>query len=371
MKFRGEFSHIFVDEYQDINFSQYLLLILLAGCNEISVGAQIPAGMHSDSSPALWVIGDPNQAIYSFRGSDKRFIDRFLLDYPDAVQLELIRSFRCAQPIMDAAARLSGTRLSGTASPVEMYRAEYSSDKSEARGIAQAISRLIGGTGFLDAHENTAAPDDCAVLVRAAPLAEPIIKALNDIGIPYSFTGETPWWEEEPYRAFLAKVRHADVPEHEFQKGKNYPGLSRLFELAEMTGSINPLLDALAFSDSDGIPEKSNEGVHIMTIHAAKGLEFDHVFIPGCEKEILPFTLYGNDRPDFFNEEKRLLYVAMTRARISLVLSWAHKRYFKGRLIQGNASPFLSELESIVPPAEVKKPKEKKSGKNTGQLSLF
>jgi len=103
-----------------------------------------------------------------------------------------------------------------------------------------------------------------------------------------------------------------------------------------------------------------------MTIHAAKGLEFDHVFVPGCEEGILPFTLFGEDRPDIIDEERRLLYVAMTRARIGLALSWAHRRSFKGRILQGQMSPFLNQLEEIIPLVEVKRPSKK-----SDQLSLF
>ena len=377
---RLRFSHIFVDEYQDINLSQYILLRLLAD----------EGGLTANACPSLWVIGDPHQAIYGFRGSDKRFIDRFMLDYPDAGRFELVRSFRCAQPIISAASRLAGASLRGTARPVDLYRAEYPSDKSEAEGIARAISRLIGGTSFFakasiagqdsadqdsaaaeqnsaySGYEDTAAPGDCAILIRAAPLAEPIIKALSDHGIPYNFCGEQPWWEEEPFKSFLDIIRASSAPEEVFQKEKNDARLSRLVELAEMTGGITPLLDALAVSDSGGIPGYNREGVHIMTIHAAKGLEFDHVFVPGCEEGILPFTLFGEDRPDLIDEERRLLYVAMTRARIGLALSWAHRRSFKGRIIQSQMSPFLNQLEEIIPLVEGKKPMKK-----SDQLSLF
>jgi superfamily I DNA/RNA helicase len=374
-QYRLRFSHIFVDEYQDINVSQYILLRLFADNNKFAANA----------GSSLWVIGDPNQAIYGFRGSDKRFIDRFMLDYPDAGRFELVRSFRCAQPIINAASRFAGAGLSGTARPVDLYRAEYPSDKSEAEGIARAISRLIGGTSFFakdsytgrdsaaaernsaySGYEDTAAPSDCAILIRAAALAEPIIKALTAHGIPYNFCGEQPWWEEEPFKSFLDTIRASGAPEEVFQKGKNDARLARLVELAEMAGGITPLLDALAVSDSGGIPEYNREGVHIMTIHAAKGLEFDHVFVPGCEDRILPFTLFGEDRPDLIDEERRLLYVAMTRTRVGLALSWARRRSFRGRIIESQMSPFLNQLEKIIPLVEVKRP-----AKKSEQLSLF
>jgi superfamily I DNA/RNA helicase len=102
---RMRYRYILVDEYQDINFAQYILIRLLAP---------------NDAGPELRVIGDPNQAIYAFRGSDKRFLERFFQDYPEAKRFNLSRSFRCAAPLMEAANRLtkaglrgnSGTRIS-------------------------------------------------------------------------------------------------------------------------------------------------------------------------------------------------------------------------------------------------------------------
>ena len=370
-EYRRRFRHVFVDEYQDINLGQYALLRLLADDGE-------------DEAPALWVIGDPNQAIYGFRGSDKRFIDRFLFDYPGARHFELAKSFRCADPIISAAGRLAGYSLQGTARPVDLYRFEYASDKSEAEGLARAVSRLIGGASFfardsgdagaesMDAwhggggYADTAAPGDCAVLVRAAAFAAPAAKALNDHGIPFTLTGEQPWWEEDPFKSFLNRIRTGANREKEFQSEKGNPALERLFELANFLGGVHPLLDALATSDAGAIPEFRREGVSIMTMHASKGLEFDHVFVLGLEDGVLPFTLYGDQSPERIEEERRLLYVAMTRARIGLYLSWARSRNFKGRMLSGAPSRFLAELENIIPLAEGMKPKKK-----AAQLNLF
>jgi superfamily I DNA/RNA helicase len=383
-RYRKSFQHIFVDEYQDINIGQYLLLRLLAKNEKTANNIDNAA-----DDPSLWVIGDPNQAIYSFRGSDIRFIDRFTLDYPGASRFELATSFRCAAPIISAATILTGSELRGTDRPVALYRREYPSDKSEAEGVARAVSRLIGGASFFakdsddadsndanadniaDAYAETAAPTDCAVLIRAAPLAGPVINALKDHGIPvcgtsFALSGGRPWWEDEPVKSFLLKVRESAQSEKEFQTERRNPAMARLFELADMLGGVHPLLDALSYSDAGGLPEFETEGVHILTIHAAKGLEFDHVFVIGLEDGILPFTLYGDNQPDRIDEERRLLYVAMTRARIGLHLSWARSRNFRGRPLTGSPSPFLGELENIIPLL-----KEKRRYKKDTQLSLF
>ena len=362
-EYQRRFQYIFVDEYQDINVSQYVLLRLMAD------------NYKKGQRPSLWVIGDPNQAIYGFRGSDKKYIDRFSNDYPDAKRFELIKSFRCASPIINAANTLTGTELQGLDTAVDLRRAEYQTDKAEAEAIARSISRLIGGASFFakdsndadqeSAYADTAAPSDCAILIRAAALGAPLHKALQDHGIPVNAVNEA-WWEEDPYNSFLVRLRESSAPEIELNHEKENPKLTRLTELAAMLGGARPLLDALEYSDANGIPEYSNEGVHIMTIHAAKGLEFDHVFVIGLEDGILPFTLYGENESNRLDEERRLLYVAMTRARIGLHLSWAHSRNFKGRILKAGASPFLADLENIIPLLKEDRPLKKEN-----QLSLF
>ncbi|MDR3311572.1 MAG: UvrD-helicase domain-containing protein [Spirochaetaceae bacterium] len=291
-RYRCRFRHILVDEYQDINYAQYALIRLLAP--------------NLDDAPSLWVIGDPNQAIYGFRGSDAGFIHRFADDYPDARRFLLSRSFRCAQGVAAAASRLVDTALEGSAGEVALYRAEYPSGKAEAEGIARHIAALIGGATFF-AHdsgaagcadgEGDAAPGDCAILLRTIALADPFVQALNDHGIPYVLQNDE----------------------------------SRRI-------------------DSAGI---AVEGVRIMTIHAAKGLEFPRVFVPALEDGLLPFILYRDRSAPGFTEhlaeEKRLLYVAMTRARYGLSLSWAKQRVYHGRMLENPPCRFLAALEDLVP----------------------
>jgi uncharacterized protein (TIGR00375 family) len=375
--YRARFRHIFVDEYQDINFAQYVLIRLLA-----------PAG--PDPAASLWVIGDPNQAIYRFRGSDTRFIDRFCYDYPQAVRFQLSRSFRCAAPISNAAGKLMHTPLKGTARAAQVFRAVYPTEKSEAEGIARRIGRLIGGTTFF-ALDSAAAgggePEllslgDCAILVRTLALAGPLIKALGDHGIPCIRNGEKPWWEQEPVCSLLGMLRDscgfavegADPAaavkkawEVFPQKGRAKQAVAqedlvqRLISIAAWYDTLSELLDTLAVREASGDTngmEPGREGVQIMSIHASKGLEFDHVFVPALEDGLLPFTLYEkNYEREAYEEEKRLLYVAMTRARVGLYLSCARKRTFQGRNLENPRSPFLDALEPLIPLAEEELPR--------------
>ncbi|MDR2784097.1 MAG: UvrD-helicase domain-containing protein [Treponema sp.] len=282
--YRKRFRFIFVDEYQDINFAQYALIRLL-----------------TSETTSLWVIGDPNQAIYAFRGADKRFIAGFKTDYPEARIFHLTRSFRCAAPIIAAAGRLVDADIQGVAvGGAALSRSRYASEKAEAEAIARKIAALIGGTSFFALDSGTAegnaggvAMEDCVVLVRAAILAEPIATALADHGIPCKLIKEQ--------------------------------------------------------DDTLGI---TVHGVRLMTIHASKGLEAEHVFIPALEDGILPFTLYGDTRDSHIEEERRLLYVAMTRAKRGLYLSWVKKRIFQHRVIENEPSRFLNVLEPLVPLVE-------------------
>ncbi|MDR1949177.1 MAG: UvrD-helicase domain-containing protein [Spirochaetaceae bacterium] len=384
-KCRRRYRHILVDEYQDINFAQYCLIRLLA-----------PTG---EGSPELRVIGDPNQAIYAFRGSDRRFIDRFLRDYPRAACFQLSRSFRCAAPILNAAGRLTGTRLEGAdETGVRLFRSAFPTEKSEAEGIARRIAGLVGGTSFFAIDSNTTggtetaaettSPGECAVLLRSIALARPIIKALEDHGIPYDLTGEKPWWEEEPalsltgllweslsgntpsdsgFRLNKKSPAEAIRTAWEFM-AKNKPAvflrgkktqvpdsddvLNRLIHAAAFYDGLREFLDTLAVSGNADLPEIKREGVRIMTIHGSKGLEFDHVFIPALEEGLLPLTLFEENRdvPDtLIEEEQRLLYVAMTRSRRGLYLSRSESRTYGKRKLKLAPSRFLDCLETIIP----------------------
>ncbi|MDR2096700.1 MAG: UvrD-helicase domain-containing protein [Treponema sp.] len=399
-RYRGRFSHILVDEYQDINFAQYGLIRLL-----VPGGDTVPA----DAVSSFMAIGDPNQAIYGFRGSDKRFIDRFIQDYPGAGMFRLSKSFRCAAPITRAAGRLVQVDIEGNTNEVKLCRFAYPTDKSEAEGIARHIAALTGGTSFFAYDSGVtdgaggAALEDCAVLLRTGVLAGPVIKAMKDHGLPFTLTGEQPWWEDEPAGTILAFLREDRAAKNEGpaadtikaawdrltaqgtirRTGKALPeSLERLLDFALINRDIPSLLDALAVSRTDGAAEVKSRGVKIMTIHAAKGLEFDHVFVPALEEGILPFTLFErsaekNDPPgkaglnpadssqpdgriqedEKIAEERRILYVAMTRARSGLYLSWAGSRNFGGRQLKGAVSRFLSELENLVPLVEDRKPR--------------
>jgi len=418
---RDRHRAVFVDEYQDVNFAQYALVRLLA-----------PSGSN------LFAIGDPNQSIYGFRGSDPLFISRFTVDWPEARVYRLERSFRCAAPIIEAAGRLVDARLLSSGRAVALATTSYPTGRSEAEGIAREIDRLIAGTRFF-ARDSGVVEDDsdsglrglgeCAILVRTASLMPDIGKALFDHGLPYEIAGDNPWWKDEPAWSALALLRAAASPGDAMSAAPEsadgleaaqqaaildlrakllglapaeavkaafgilsgpttaagtaaaHEAMDRLAMRAASFSSTSAFLDALALaSPQDGL-ELRTEKVSILTIHAAKGLEFDHVFVAGLEDGILPFTVFdgggtgaaaapedsgkGNIAARI-EEERRLLYVAMTRARVGLHLSWARSRNFRGREVSFPPSRFLAELEGLVPELAATLPKP-----DDPQLGLF
>ena len=181
---RERFPWILVDEFQDINAVQYEFLTLLAG----------------PGSPNLFMIGDPDQAIYGFRGSDARFMDQVAEEYPGIKVIRLDRSFRCPDPVMRAAGQIlmKGSAPAGRDLDVKVHIREMPSDRSEADWIAATIEAAIGGVRSFSMEsgisDGEAAADnrgfsDFAVLCRSSFLFEALTEAFANHGIPYQVAG--------------------------------------------------------------------------------------------------------------------------------------------------------------------------------------
>ena len=145
--------------------------------------------------------------------------------------------------------------------------------------------------------------------------------------------------------------------------------LERLLAQASLYSDFSSFLDDLALGSPQDGYEENSECVSLMTIHSAKGLEFDYVFVPCLEDGLLPFTIFEDEdyHKERIEEERRLLYVAMTRARIGLYLSWARSRRLFGRKLSLPPSRLLSDIEELVPLIENKTPRKPKDI----QLTLF
>jgi len=406
-----QYPWVCIDEYQDINFAQYNLIRLLA----------------PEENSNIFAIGDPDQAIYGFRGADNTFIKQFKDDYPCATIYGLTTSYRCSKTILEASGQVvrpreRSTLLEGLEAGVSINIRECSTEKSESEFVARTIEKLMGGVRFFsfdsqitDGSEESEATSfsDFGILFRLSRMATDIIKAMNDHGIPYQLVGEEPFFNQEPVKTIIDILRLIMMPSYSVLsqrlKGKKIKGLSesalmqikrnakihtieeyfseiitlffpdimvshqdaieRLLSLSKEYGSdVSSFLSLLQLGSPSDTYNPSTERVALMTIHAAKGLEFSHVFIIGCEDGILPYTLFSNDASDI-EEERRLLYVGMTRAKKTLCLSHAKKRNLFGNSFHLPISPFLNNItEELIKRGRVETGKKKVRNK---QLPLF
>ncbi len=320
-----QYPYIFVDEYQDINCIQHTLLKLLVG-----------------KKSCITAIGDPNQAIYGFRGSDVKYFRCFEKDFSNAHILSLEENYRCTQNILFASTQVMSKQKSGDIPELiariygerKLIVHESSTDKAEAEYVVHQIEKLIGGTsmfsqdsGRVDSSEMAELSfGDIAIFYRLNSQRFALQKALDRSGIPYEVFG------------VKKKV------------------------------SSNTVVEDLYDARNDDICVNA-EKISLMTIHASKGLEFPCVFIIGCENSILPLNL--NNLTSDIEEERRLFYVGMTRAKERLFLIYAKKRYLYGKFYQNTPSPFLADIEDKLKEYEQQQYKPKKQKKEDPQMTLF
>ena len=467
------FRYVFVDEYQDINPAQHALLKILA-----EDGARITA------------IGDPNQAIYGFRGADTRYFHSFEDDFPGAQVRHLRENYRSAASLLDASSQVIGASSLSTASTAPPLVAalyvqgrlvikETRSDKAEAEYVVHQIERLVGGTSLFsqDSGRLEGGTDpgeersfgDVAVLYRTKSQNTALVEAFERSGIPYQVAGDTSLinrpgvqemvtllqlgdgrtrravttasalrclsstidglgdrtvelieeiWNQrtqitidhvrdlmdrprllmkrsrtgveallndlQAMNADLEKNSAADVLKNlartsVWDKLKwRYPradeSLRELIRCARIETELPVLLDKLLLSQEYDAYGEVSEHVNLMTLHAAKGLEFPVVFVVGCEDGLLPLQQGGMESD--VEEERRLFYVAMTRARERLYLVRSGKRMLFGEVRSTRPSPFLTDIEEQLkqydrPHGPDGRRRRKAKPKPSNQLGLF
>jgi uncharacterized protein (TIGR00375 family) len=364
---RRRFRHVCVDEFQDIDDQQYRLMALIA-----------PPGTD------LCVIGDPDQAIYGFRGADAACFERFRRDYPEAKIFALGRNFRSSGTIVAAAAQLMGRQESELAAAARamadhiiMHTAP--TERAEAEHVVATIEQLIGGHSFfsVDTGRAGAAPlsglcfGDIAVLYRTEAQAAVLCEALIRSGIPFKKHGHAPLAADPAVRALLREVDgedsgagsgansgaplaerlHAAAERLKQREGADAAAIvvawQRLTALAASCADSAALADAVALAGDADFFDAEADRVALLTLHAAKGLEFRAVFIVGLEDGVLPLS-FGNRDDAALAEERRLFYVGMTRAKERLILSRAAQRQWRGALRKLPPSPFLAAIESAL-----------------------
>jgi len=388
-KYQEMFRYIFVDEYQDTNTTQYLFTTLLA-----------------NKYKQLTVVGDASQSIYRWRGADYRNMAKLKKDYPNLHEIKLSRNYRSTQNILDAATQVIGNNKnhpilslwteSGAGEKISLITAYSGSD--EAKRIVEEIQQLICGS----TQGSTPTYNDIALLYRTNAQSRSIEEGFIRAGIPYVLIGGTKFYERKEIKDLLAYLRIVLNPNdgisykraeklgkrklaqvlnipHEMDSEAATPSelldkviessqymtqfdkeveedLSRIENIKELQavasefGNLTDFLENVALVQSEyyeGEKKDHKNAVTLMTLHAAKGLEFPIVFLVGLEEGLFPHSRSLMEIEEM-EEERRLAYVGITRAKIKLYLSWAKQRTIWGSAGIQNRSRFIDEIDPAL-----------------------
>ncbi|KAA9375115.1 ATP-dependent DNA helicase UvrD2 [Microbispora cellulosiformans] len=344
---RQQYRYFVVDEFQDVNPLQKLLLDTWLGGRD-----------------DLCVVGDPNQTIYSFTGATPHYLTNFAVEHPSAAVIRLVRDYRSTPQVVTLANRVmarSPHRLELVAQrpdgPEPVFT-EYDDEQAEALGVALTVKKLMA---------DGVPTREIAVLFRINAQSEAYEQAFSDSGVPYLLRGADRFFERPEVRQAVVLLRGAarsagDEPlapaVHAILSGigltAEAPGGGKAREKWESLKALADLAEDMAAEGADlprfvGELERRAaeqhappvEGVTLASLHAAKGLEWDAVFLVGLTDGMVPIV-YA-ETPDQIEEERRLLYVGVTRAREHLHLSWALARSPGGRRAR-KPSRFLDGL---------------------------
>jgi DNA helicase-2/ATP-dependent DNA helicase PcrA len=359
-EFRDRYRCFVVDEYQDVTPLQQRVLSAWLGDRD-----------------DLTVVGDANQTIYSFTGATPRYLLDFSRQFPDATVVRLERDYRSTPQVVSLAnrviaaarGRVAGSKLhlvgQRDPGPAPSF-SEHPDEVAEAAAVAKSISRLV---------ESGTAPAEIAVLYRINAQSEVYEEALTEAGIPYQVRGGEGFFSRQEIRQALLVLQRAagrgteaeaalpDVvrglleplgltaePPTGTRARERWEALSGLAELVDEEVAHRPQLDlpgllAELRTRADSRHPPVVQGVTLASLHAAKGLEWDAVFLVGLTDGTLPIShaLAHGAESEAVEEERRLLYVGITRARMHLALSWSLSRNPGGRQTR-KPSRFLNGL---------------------------
>lgn len=383
-KYQDKFRYILVDEFQDTNYAQYMFTKLLASKYHL-----------------LTVVGDFSQSIYSWRGAEIQNLEKLKTDFTDIKTFYLEENYRSTQNILDFAftvisknsthpvLKLFTENKQGDA----VVEKELSNEQYEALFVADETERILRNN--VDAS--------IGVLYRINAQSRIIEEAFLQLGIPYILVGGTRFYERKEIKDLLSYIRLIINPLDELSLkrtikiGKRrFDSFRQLYEsikdnyqeintielidkiletthyldlyseddpddlsrienvkelrtVAENFADIEKFLDQVAlveseYSNQEKVKKGEGSGVQLMTLHQAKGLEFDFVFIVGLEEGILPHSRALYDLMEL-EEERRLFYVGITRAKHRLYLTYVKRRFFFGSRSENPRSRFLDKEE--------------------------
>ncbi|MBP9670054.1 UvrD-helicase domain-containing protein [Candidatus Woesebacteria bacterium] len=382
-KYQDMFRYIFVDEYQDTNTSQYLFTTLLAR-----------------KYKQLTVVGDASQSIYRWRGADYRNMTKLKKEYPNLTELQLSRNYRSTQNILDAAYGVIGNNKNhpilslwtetGAGEKITLMTTNSGSD--EASRIIDELNKL----------HLTHQWSDMALLYRTNAQSRSIEEGFIRAGIPYVLVGGTKFYERKEIKDLLSYLRVVLNPEdgismrrveklgkrklaqvmnipHEMDVQAATPSellekviessqymqqfdeeveeeLSRIENIKELQSVASEFTNLAEFLENISLVQseystgektdvQNNDHVTLMTLHSAKGLEFPIVFLIGMEEGLFPHSRSLMEIEEM-EEERRLAYVGITRAKHKLYMSWAKQRIVWGNVGSQNRSRFIDEVPS-------------------------
>lgn len=431
-RYQHKFQYIMVDEYQDTNFSQYLIVKQLAA-------------MHEN----LVVVGDDAQSIYAFRGANIQNILNFRSDYPDYKLFKLEQNYRSTKVIVEAANSIIDKNKNQIKKNVWTSNDEGNKIKLHQAPTDNEEGMYVAGTIFKIQKEDANSFANFAILYRTNAQSRAMEEALRKLNIPYKIYGGLSFYQRKEIKDLLAYFRltanHKD--EEALKRVINYPargigkttleklvvgaaereisvwemifrsaelgiggavanklhefatkiqsfavdlpvksaydlgmhiasssgllielnadrtpeGVARVENIQELLAGLKEfsertsesgqhpgltdfLIDVALLTDADNEKVDEKESVSLMTIHAAKGLEFKNVFIVGLEENLFPSQMSIGSREDL-EEERRLFYVALTRAEQRAFLSYANSRYKWGQFTFCEPSRFIEEID--------------------------
>ncbi|MGE9984765.1 UvrD-helicase domain-containing protein [Desulfovibrio sp. SGI.169] len=406
----GRWRHVLVDEAQDLSPVQLAVIRALLP----------PDGQ------GFFGIGDPDQAIYGFRGATGQSEASLRACWPGLAVYRLGRSYRASQDVLDMAQNLLQGR--GQCGPLRAARSLQAQlqlfaapdERAEARWLAGRVQRLIGATAHtlldqaqqrpgLTELDNCLSPGDVAVLVRLKAQIPPLRAALEQAGVPCAAPAQEAFWQEPACARLLTlaaehcgfaeiapappeRTEHANLPAGEaappwpagslprpqdmaawlnaqpwagelFCQSPQWRSLCRLWREC---GDWRALFQRLAWLHEAELARAKAEQVQLLTLHASKGLEFQAVFLPGLESGLLPLRrelLFEKEAAEAENqdsqeardarlmgelaEERRLLYVGLTRAARALFVSYCARRTLYGKRLRLAPSPFLARIRDF------------------------
>ncbi len=353
---RWWYRHWYVDEFQDVNAPQIQLLAALIG-----------------RDPDLCVVGDPKQAIYAWNGASPRLMLQFDQVFPGASFRYLTANFRSTPEIVDLAnataqtfsdselSRHGGVIFAKRQSGASAKIFEFDAAADEASFVAKHIYQAI---------VNGVAPQDVAVIARTNSLLPAFQSNLSSLGIHNYIAGQNVVINDAALKAAISHLREILGPRGRLQdvvsqldnlleelridaepSSGSESSLAYFRQLALEALRFDPLMDLYTFTNwfkvraAENAPDKKR-GVTLTTMHRSKGLEWNNVYVVALEQGILPHA--KSLRPEAYEEEKRLLYVGITRARDHVYFTLAHQRGNSNQLRE--RSVLLRAIESFLDP---------------------